>query len=69
MGAWSYHGWQRHLPGVRVLPVELPGRNSRMREQPCTDLFALAKDIAAALAPLIRQVARSRVQQPEQEPE
>ena len=32
-GAWSFHGWSQHLPpDVEVMPVELPGRNSRMGE-------------------------------------
>ena len=31
MGAWAFNGWQRSMPsGVEVLPVELPGRNSRL---------------------------------------
>lgn len=31
MGAWAFHGWE--VPEtVEVLPVELPGRNSRMLE-------------------------------------
>ena len=31
MGAWAFHGWS--LPEtVELLPVELPGRNSRMLE-------------------------------------
>jgi hypothetical protein len=30
----------------QVLPLELPGRNSRAREQPETDLFKLARSIA-----------------------
>ncbi|KAH8068638.1 dodecanoyl-[acyl-carrier-protein] hydrolase [Aureococcus anophagefferens] len=33
MGAWAFHGWQEKLPkSVEMLPVELPGRNSRMLE-------------------------------------
>eukprot|EP00966_Prymnesium_polylepis_P288749 6669497-Prymnesium_polylepis.1 len=33
MGAQVFFGWQKVLPhDVEVLPVELPGRNSRSRE-------------------------------------
>jgi surfactin synthase thioesterase subunit len=53
MGAWAYHSWQRHLPSVALLPVELPGRNTRMREPCYTDLCALAKDAVSALEPEI----------------
>lgn len=32
-GAWQYHGWQKRLPPhAEVLPIEYPGRNSRLRE-------------------------------------
>lgn len=33
MGAWAFHGWQKHFgTDVDVLPVEIAGRNSRMTE-------------------------------------
>ncbi|GHP08945.1 hypothetical protein PPROV_000768200 [Pycnococcus provasolii] len=35
MGAWAFHGWinKRGLPAeIEVMPVELPGRNSRVDE-------------------------------------
>ncbi|GLC68109.1 hypothetical protein PLESTF_000647000 [Pleodorina starrii] len=54
MGAWVYHAWAEHLAprGVEVLPIELPGHNSRMREPPATNLLKLAADIAH----VVRQV-------------
>jgi len=56
MGAWAFHGWQELLPEtVEILPVELPGRNSRMAESKPADLCALVEELADALAPLQRE--------------
>ena len=41
-------------PALQVMPVELPGRNSRAREAPITDLPALAAAAAEALLPLLQ---------------
>lgn len=57
MGAWVYHSWCQTLPQdrVMVLPIELPGRNSRLKEPCATDLRALAKDILTeGVEPLLR---------------
>jgi surfactin synthase thioesterase subunit len=46
MGAWAFHGWQETLgSAVEVMPIELPGRNSRMRE----NRFTSMKDLVNAM--------------------
>ncbi|KAG2448084.1 hypothetical protein HYH02_007109 [Chlamydomonas schloesseri] len=49
MGAWVYHSWAPRLAalGVEVLPLELPGRNSRRREPPATNLLQMAAAVPA----------------------
>lgn len=45
-----YRGWGESLPPeVEVLPVELPGRASRFREAPFTELLELVEALAGAL--------------------
>ncbi|MET9684258.1 thioesterase II family protein [Streptomyces coeruleorubidus] len=52
-GASAYGRWQRNLDAhgarVRVLPVQLPGREGRMDEPRFTDLHALIDDMDAQL--------------------
>ena len=44
MGAWAFHGWQRNFPPeVEILPVEIPGRNSRMLEPKPTSMQELVR--------------------------
>ncbi|KAF6261033.1 Alpha/Beta hydrolase protein [Scenedesmus sp. NREL 46B-D3] len=51
MGAAVFHAWSERLaPHVQVLPVELPGHASRMREPRTTDLCQLSCQIVDALA-------------------
>lgn len=51
-GASAYRGWAASLPGdVEVCPVQLPGRESRLREQPFTRSEALIPAVADALEP------------------
>ena len=54
-GAWSYHGWQNRLPPhVEVLPVEYPGRNSRLRHPfEYQSLQDLAIAVVDAIEPLL----------------
>ena len=54
-GAWSYHGWQNRLPPhVEVLPVEYPGRNSRLRHPfEYQSLQDLASAVVDAIEPLL----------------
>eukprot|EP00878_Enallax_costatus_P021992 GHUV01023314.1.p1 GENE.GHUV01023314.1~~GHUV01023314.1.p1 ORF type:complete len:203 (+),score=34.45 GHUV01023314.1:785-1393(+) len=47
MGAWAYQSWSERLaPQIQVLPIELPGHGSRMREPRVTDLCQLSCQIA-----------------------
>ena len=53
MGAWAFHGWQKHAPqGVEILPVELPGRNSRMLEPKPTSMAELITGLVEGLLTL-----------------
>jgi len=46
MGAWAFHGWQEVLgSSVEVMPIELPGRNSRQKEKRHTCMAELVKDL------------------------
>lgn len=50
MGAWAFHGMQEKVcDEVEILPVELPGRNSRMTEAKPTSLEATASSMVAGL--------------------
>jgi surfactin synthase thioesterase subunit len=50
MGAWAFHGWQRAAPtGCEILPVELPGRNSRFSEPKPTAMGPLVTSLANEL--------------------
>ena len=49
-GASSFRGWAEELPSeVEGCPVQLPGRENRMREPPFDRLPALVEALAAAL--------------------
>jgi medium-chain acyl-[acyl-carrier-protein] hydrolase len=51
-GASAYRGWASSVPSnVEVCPVQLPGRESRLREQPFTRPEALIQAVADALIP------------------
>lgn len=48
---WVFHDWQRALPPyVEVCPIRLPGRGSRMTEQPYDDLGALIEALADGMS-------------------
>lgn len=50
-GGSQFLAWNRQLPPwLRVVAVQLPGRESRYREPPLTDLAALSDALAAAIA-------------------
>lgn len=52
-GAYVFHAW-KHLPdGVEVLPIEIPGRNTRRKEPRPNSLPSLAKDIIEGIKPLL----------------
>ncbi len=53
-GASIYHAWAQSLPPqVEVCPVQLPGRENRIREEPFRRMEALVEALAAGLAPLL----------------
>ncbi|MFD4557855.1 thioesterase II family protein [Streptomyces sp. NPDC058469] len=53
-GTLTYRPWMALLaPDVDVLPIVLPGRDSRYREAPCTDLAQLARAAAEGLRPVL----------------
>jgi surfactin synthase thioesterase subunit len=53
-GASVFGDWQRVLgPSVTVLPVQLPGRERRIREPRFTDLVALTPELAGHLDPYL----------------
>jgi medium-chain acyl-[acyl-carrier-protein] hydrolase len=51
-GVAAYHSWPNHLPSdVEVCAIQLPGRDSRLREKPFIDLLALVDALAEGLSP------------------
>ncbi|MFC8130163.1 thioesterase II family protein [Streptomyces sp. NPDC057302] len=53
-GAMTFAGWQRHVgPDVKVLPVRLPGRESRLREERITEGTRLVEELEHDLGPLL----------------
>lgn len=56
MGGWAFHGWAKALPDeVEVMPVELPGRNTRVQEPKPESLVELARDAVDGLLPALRE--------------
>ncbi|MEV4976034.1 thioesterase II family protein [Streptomyces scopuliridis] len=54
-GATAYASWQRELgPDVVVLPVQLPGRETRAREPRITDMAELTGVLNRVLGPALR---------------
>ncbi|GAA1646906.1 thioesterase II family protein [Actinoplanes couchii] len=53
-GARFFLPWREALgPDVQVCPIVLPGRESRLREEPRTRLGPLVRELSAALAPYL----------------
>src|SRR5258708_4217985 len=53
-GASVFHPWSRILPReIQVCPIQLPGRENRLRERPATDLTVLVRQLADAVAPYL----------------
>lgn len=53
-GASFFWPWQRaNVPGLTVMPVQLPGREDRIDEEPYTSIPQAAAGIAADLRPLL----------------
>ena len=53
-GCARYYTW-RHLlpPSIQVVPIQLPGREMRYREEPYTRLEGLIGDLAPVIAPYL----------------
>jgi surfactin synthase thioesterase subunit len=51
-GASFYRNWPQDLPeGIEVCPIQLPGRETRMREKAYTRIEPLISDVTTALLP------------------
>ena len=60
MGAWAFHGWvaKRGMPPeVEVMPVELPGRNTRAEEETIDTMEELIPTLVDALRPYIENTS------------
>lgn len=53
-GASYFLSWRRALPQISVVPVQYPGRETRLNEPLPQDLLQLADELARALQPLLR---------------
>eukprot|EP00879_Flechtneria_rotunda_P020393 GHRR01021455.1.p1 GENE.GHRR01021455.1~~GHRR01021455.1.p1 ORF type:complete len:251 (+),score=68.91 GHRR01021455.1:166-918(+) len=55
MGAWVYQAWSESLaPEVQVLPIELPGHGSKMKQSRTTNLCQLSCQVVDAIVSSIR---------------
>ncbi|MEY8352007.1 thioesterase domain-containing protein [Lachnospiraceae bacterium 54-53] len=55
-GASVYGGWERALKGLAdVCPIQLPGREERIMEEPYTEMSGLINDLMECMAPYIRR--------------
>jgi surfactin synthase thioesterase subunit len=53
-GSSIFRSWQQTVPDtIEVCPVQLPGRDSRMTEPPCTEMNELIRLAGQALAPYL----------------
>jgi medium-chain acyl-[acyl-carrier-protein] hydrolase len=53
-GTSSFRGWARSFaPGVQLVPVQLPGRESRVEEPPFVRLAPLVSALTEAIAPYV----------------
>jgi medium-chain acyl-[acyl-carrier-protein] hydrolase len=53
-GASVYRGWRARLPTwIHLCPIQLPGREERIREPPFTNMDALCAALLPALAPYL----------------
>lgn len=54
VGATVYHPWVRGLPvGIELVGIQLPGRESRIREEPFDRIGRLAAEAARSLRPYL----------------
>lgn len=55
-GASAFRGWREYLPsGVDVCPVQLPGREDRLREKPYRQMVPLVRNLAEELETYLNQ--------------
>ncbi|MFD1547397.1 thioesterase II family protein [Nonomuraea guangzhouensis] len=52
-GASMYRQWPRFVGELEICPVQLPGRESRLREEPCATYEELAGQLADGLLPYL----------------
>jgi medium-chain acyl-[acyl-carrier-protein] hydrolase len=53
-GASLFRLWPEYLPpGIEVCPIQLPGREGRVREAPYTKLADLVQDLSEVLTPVL----------------
>src|SRR5438093_445117 len=53
-GASMYNTWHESLPGyIEVCAIELPGRESKLREQPFTQIGPLVNHLAELIQPVV----------------
>jgi surfactin synthase thioesterase subunit len=52
-GASMYRSWPRFTGDLEICPVQTPGRESRLREEPCGTYQALAAKLADGLLPYL----------------
>lgn len=50
-GASMYRGWPAAIGDLEIVPVQLPGRENRLRERPHETYEALAADVIEAIEP------------------
>ena len=52
-GALQFRPWHAALPTVDVCPVELPGRGTRLRDDPLLDASSIARALVEEMGPLL----------------
>ncbi len=53
-GATIFRGWENYLPAkIEICPVQLPGRETRLKESAFTRLYPLVEALAEGLEPLL----------------
>ena len=52
-GASMYRQWPAQLDGLEICPIQLPGRENRLREPPHETYQALAADVIGAIEPYL----------------
>lgn len=55
-GASVYLDWEQYLPSeIELIPVQLPGRENRISEEPFTEMETLIDDLSAGLKPYLQR--------------